>query len=278
MTSEHRTKWSYDIASYYVLVHLGCLGILGTGVTWSGLRLALITFVVRFLGLSIGYHRYFAHRAFKTSRPMQLVLAALGSLSLQRGPLWWAETHRAHHRHADTESDIHSPKYHGIVYAHFGWFMDRRHRQTDLTKVPDLARYPELVWMNGKLGNLTFLAYAALMFAFFRWEGLVWGVCVSGVLAWEGTHVIQSLSHTKVGGYRRFATPDGTRNHWYVALFTLGEWHNNHHHDPSAARQGIAWWEVDIAYGVLKAMSWLGLVWDLREPRALKKAGAEAPV
>jgi stearoyl-CoA desaturase (delta-9 desaturase) len=106
--------------SIYAAICAGCLGIFATGVTRRGLLILAVTYVVRFLGISIGYHRYFSHRSFQTTRVMQFVLGLWATLGLQRGVLWWAQTHREHHRHADTEKDLHSPTRQGFWYAHCG--------------------------------------------------------------------------------------------------------------------------------------------------------------
>jgi stearoyl-CoA desaturase (delta-9 desaturase) len=259
-------KVRLDVFIPYVLVHLGCLGVFWTGLTRTGILVCLVSYYVRQFALGVGYHRYFAHRSFKTSRAMQFVLALVGSLCLQRGPLWWAETHRHHHRFVDTPEDIHSPKYQGFWYAHAGWFMDQKNWRTNFSKVADLEKFPELVWLDDwRCHELLQILYAASLYFLFGWEGLVWGFMVSTVLLWHSTHWIQSISH-KYGGYRRYPTRDDSRNHWLLGLLTLGEFHHNHHCFPSSCRQGLAWWEVDFNYYILRAMSWLGLVWELRTP------------
>jgi len=258
----------------YLGVHFACLGIFLTGNTWEGVRICLVAFVIRSFALGAGYHRYFAHRSFQTSRAMQFVFGLFGTLALEGGPLWWAETHRRHHRYADTPEDIHSPHYQGFLYAHSGWFLDKANSKSDRSAVPDLAKYPEMIWLDEWWGYLFLPAICALALLLrFGWSGFVWGFCVSSVLVWHATHWIQSLSHS-FGGYRRFESRDQSRNHWFVALITLGEWHNNHHHFPWSARQGVAWWEIDIVYSILKVMSWTGLIWDLKTPRRTTSAVA----
>jgi stearoyl-CoA desaturase (delta-9 desaturase) len=256
--------FSPDVAALYVGLHLSCLAAIWTGVTWGALGLCAASFFLRMFGLGVGYHRYFAHRAFKTSRAMQFLFALLGSLSVQKGPLWWAQTHRDHHRNADTPDDIHSPRYHGFLYAHSGWFMNPRHHRTELARVPDLARYPELVFLDRAYFGVIAL-YVWGIYLLGGWRGVVWGFCISTVLLYHVTHWIQSMSHSR-GGYRRFATADASRNHFAIGLLSLGEWHNNHHHSPGSAKQGVAWWELDVGYCALWAMSRLGLVWELRAP------------
>lgn len=253
---------------FYLIVHLCFLWALLdaaiAGLSRSAVSLCLVAYFVRYFGLAIGYHRYFAHRSFKTSRVFQFLLALLGSTSAQRGVLWWAQTHRYHHRHSDTASDIHSPRHQGFFYSHSGWFLDPAHRETDVSKVPDLAKYPEIVWLDryNYLPLFLFLALCLLR----GWDGFLWGFCVSTVLVWHTTHLIQSMSHS-VGGYRRFATADESRNHWLLGVIAWGDgFHNNHHHCPSSARHGLAWWELDLGYLAIRCFKAFGLVWDLHPP------------
>lgn len=262
-----RAKFRLDILLPYVLIHLACLGVFWTGVTRTGIFVGLASYYIRQFGLGVGYHRYFAHKSFKTSRQMQFFLALLGGLCLQRGPLWWADTHRHHHRGADTPEDIHSPQYQGFLYSHSGWFMDRKNWQTNLSRVTDISKFPELVFLDDwRCHEALQIVYALSLYLLFGWEGVIWGFMLSTVLLWHSTHWIQSVSH-KYGGYRRFPSRDHSRNHWLFGLLTLGEYHHNHHSYPASCRQGLAWWEIDIQYYVLKTMSWLGLVWDLKTPR-----------
>jgi stearoyl-CoA desaturase (delta-9 desaturase) len=261
-----KPEWAWVALSTYVLLHVACLGVFWTGLTWVTFQCLLVGFLVRMWGLTVGYHRYFAHRAFETSRVMQFALALLGTLCLQGGVLWWAETHRRHHRHADTPEDLHSPHYQGFFYSHYGWFLDKRHRGVRLERIKDLARYPELVWLD-RWHVLPFAAMSLAVTAAFGVGGLLWGVFIPTVLMWEITHWVQSFSHSWAG-YRRFDSADQSRNHWVLGVLALGEFHNNHHTHPSAARQGQVWWELDVGYWGLRLLSALGLVWELRQPSA----------
>src|SRR5262249_42976537 len=148
-------------------------------------------------------------------------------------------------------------------------------------RVQDLARYPELVWLD-RWSLLPIAVLAILIWLGFGWSGVIWGFCISTVLIWHAIHSIGSFGH-RFGGYRRFATADNSRNKWFLALVLLGEgWHNNHHFYPASARAGFVWWEYDIVYWVLKCMERLGLVWDLRVPpdavRRSKDPRAQAQV
>lgn len=266
-----KLRWGALIA--YVLVYVLCLGAFFVPFDRTIFLLFAVSYLVRAFGVTICYHRYFAHRAFKTSRALQFMLAVLGSLNIQGGVLWWAETHRYHHRHADTPNDLHSPSSQGFVYSHYGWFLNKDNEATHLDRVKDLACFRELVWLND-YHWVPFSLYAGIIGWFFGFAGVVWAVCIPTVLLWEMTHWVQSFSHS-FGGYRRWKdSPDQSRNHWLLGLITLGEFHNNHHAFPSSARQGQVWWEIDVGYYIVKAMAALGLVWAVKVPSAITK-GAE---
>lgn len=240
-------------------------GVVWFGWSWAGLVLALGLYYLRMFFVSAGYHRYFSHRAFKTSRTLQFILALGGTLSVQKGVLWWAANHRIHHRYADQPGDVHSPSRDGIWWAHVGWILSSRYVETDWKRIKDFARYPELRWLNRHY-LVPPIGLAVLLFAFGGAWALLWGFFVSTTLLWHGTFCINSFAH--LIGTRRFATPDTSRNNLALALITMGEgWHNNHHHLPSAANQGIRWWEIDATYYLLLALARLGLVWGVRSWR-----------
>jgi stearoyl-CoA desaturase (delta-9 desaturase) len=226
--------------------------------------LAAALYAVRMFGITAGYHRYFSHRTYRTSRAFQLVLAWLGAAASQKGPLWWAAHHRDHHRHSDGPEDLHSPVQRGFWWSHAGWFLCDRYAATELGRVKDLARYPELRWMDRNWW-VPPVALAGALLLLGGLPALLWGFFVSTVLLWHGTFVINSLAH--VIGRRRYETRDDSRNSLALALVTLGEgWHNNHHHYPGSANQGFFWWEVDVSYYVLRALAAVGIVWDVRRP------------
>ena len=129
-------------AAPFIALHLGCVGLMWVGVSPVALVVAAASYAMRMFALTGFYHRYFAHRTFHASRPVQFVFALLGAACVQRGPLWWAAHHRNHHRNADTALDPHSPGVHGFLWSHMGWFLTPRAFRTDLERVPDLARFP----------------------------------------------------------------------------------------------------------------------------------------
>lgn len=248
----------------FVVMHLACFAAIFTGVSQTAVLLAVTLYVVRMFGVTAGYHRYFSHRTFKTSRLMQFLLALLAQSTAQKGTLWWAAHHRHHHRHSDTEHDVHSPRHDGFWHAHLGWIFEPQWDKTNFDAVPDLTAYPELVWLN-KYEHVPTLLLMALCFWIDSWTGLVVGFVWSTVATWHGTFMINSLAH--VHGNQRYVTGDDSRNNWWLAIITLGEgWHNNHHAYQRSTRQGFRWYEFDPTFYVLKAMSWAGLVWDLGAP------------
>jgi stearoyl-CoA desaturase (delta-9 desaturase) len=254
--------WIKNVA--FVFVHLACLGAFFTGVDTLALWLCAGCYLVRMFGITGGYHRYFAHRAYKTTRAFQFVLACLGCSALQKGPLWWAAHHRHHHRHADSEQDRHSPHQPNLWWSHVGWILSSDFLQTNKTAVRDWHRYPELRWLD-EYHWVPGIGLAAGCFLIGGWSGLVWGFFISTVLLYHATFTVNSLCHRF--GSQRYATGDFSRNNALVAAMTLGEgWHNNHHYYPSAANQGFFWWEIDISYYVLRLLGMVRLVWDLRKP------------
>jgi stearoyl-CoA desaturase (Delta-9 desaturase) len=270
-------------------MHAGCLGVFWVGWSATAVGLAVLLYVGRAFGLTGFYHRYFSHRAFKTSRWFQFVGALLGCLALQKGPLWWAAHHREHHRSSDREGDVHSPHLHGFVWAHMGWFLTPRNNELRADLVRDWMKFPELRWLD-RCAPLVAVAFAAILYAIgellqymlpsLGTDGLqivVWCYFISTVALYHATYSVNSLAH--LYGSRRFPTADDSRNNVFVAFLTLGEgWHNNHHHYPSSARQGFYPWEFDPTYYLLIGLARLGLVWDLRRvPTQVLKSGLETP-
>jgi stearoyl-CoA desaturase (delta-9 desaturase) len=239
------------------------------GFSWKLAGLAVLLYYARMAGTTIGYHRYASHRAFKTSRFFQFVLAFWAETSAQKGMLWWAAHHRNHHKYSDQPEDVHSPQ-RGFLWSHVLWILCGRHAETG--EIKDLSRYPELRFLN-RFHLLPPFALGVALFLAGGWPALVWGFFVSTVLLWHGTFVVNSLNH--VWGSRRYATTDTSRNNGILALVTMGEgWHNNHHHYMSSANQGFFWWEIDLSYYLIRLFQVLGLVWDVRVPPERVRADA----
>jgi len=254
-------------------MHIACIGVIWVGISPAAVAVALVAYLVRMFAITGFYHRYFSHRSFKTSRPWQFIFGLLGASAVQRGPLWWAAHHRYHHANSDQASDVHSPTQHGFWRSHMGWFLSIKGYAPDLRFVRDLLKFPELRWLDRfdilipvALGLGMFLFGVLLSHLGLKTNGLqmlVWGFFISTVVCWHATYTINSLSH--LFGRQRYRTGDTSRNNWFLAILTLGEgWHNNHHYYPMAARQGFYWWEYDVTFYLLKLMSWLGLIWDLK--------------
>ncbi|MCB0353711.1 MAG: acyl-CoA desaturase [Bdellovibrionales bacterium] len=263
----------------FVLVHLIPLLAVFTDVSLFDWALCFSLYFIRMFFVTAGYHRYFSHRTFKTSRIFQFLLAFCAETSAQKGALWWAAHHRTHHKHSDTPRDPHSMKIYGFWYSHLGWILGPDYDDTEYKLIPDLVKYPELRWLDKyflippiALGFLVFVLGGWVNSGSFTFEGIVthgWstlliGFFLSTVILYHGTFSINSLMHKF--GKPRYDTGDESRNSWWLAILTLGEgWHNNHHYYQSAARQGFFWWEVDISYYVIRLLGALGLVWDIRE-------------
>jgi stearoyl-CoA desaturase (delta-9 desaturase) len=260
---DERIEW-LKAMPFLLIMGTVALPFFTSGVTWELVALCVASYYLRMFAVTAGYHRYFSHRAFRTSRAFQFVLAVLAQSSAQKGALWWAANHRHHHQHSDTDEDVHSPVKRGFLWSHMGWILVKKYEGTDLNKVKDLARYPELVFLN-KWHLLPPVAYGFAILLIWGWSGLLWGMFISTALLWHGTFFINSLAH--VAGRRRYETADTSKNNFVLAVLTCGEgWHNNHHHYQSSANQGFFWWEIDVSFYLLKLLSWVGLVWDLRTP------------
>ncbi|MFY1830270.1 fatty acid desaturase [Myxococcus fulvus] len=264
---DERLNWLSSIP--FFAVHFMCLFAFVVGAKPVDLAVCVGLYIVRMWGITAGYHRYFSHRAFKTGRVFQFILALVGSTSTQKGVLWWAANHRHHHRYSDQGEDIHSPVQKGFWFSHVGWILCDKYGKTRMEGIKDFARFPELVWLN-RFHLVPSVALAVALYFIGGFSMLVWGYFVSTTLLWHGTFTINSLSH--IFGKRRYKTTDTSRNNWLLALVTLGEgWHNNHHYHQNTANQGWFWWEVDISYYSLKVLSWFKVVEGLRLPSEATK-------
>lgn len=260
------------LASFpFVLVHFVPLLAIFTGAEWADWRLLLITYWTRMFFITAGYHRYFAHKSYKTNRVVQFLLAFGGTMAAQKGPLWWAGHHRLHHRYTDTVRDVHSP-IKGVIYSHVGWIVSERSKPTPFEAIADFAKYPELRFIN-KYDWIGPWTLGVACFLVGGWSGLLIGFLLSTVLVWHCTFLVNSMAH--LWGTRRFATADSSRNNVLIAFLTMGEgWHNNHHHLQSSCRQGFRWYEIDASFYILKVLSWLGIVKDIKKPNAKALATA----
>ncbi len=259
----------------FVFLHVACLGVIWTGWSWVAVATCAALYFIRMFAITGIYHRYFSHKTYKTSRPVQFLMALLGATAVQRGALWWAAHHRHHHMYSDQPEDVHSPLQHGFLWSHMGWILNKRNFETKYRFIPELSKYPELVFLN-RYDTLVPIVFATALFFFGKFLGarfpelntsgsqmLVWGFFISTTILFHATQTINSLSH--LFGSQRYAAGDTSRNNFWLALLTMGEgWHNNHHYFQGATRQGFFWYEVDVTYYILKALSWTGLIWSLQ--------------
>ena len=285
-SEEDKVDWVRCIP--FIILHAGCLGVIWVGWSWFAVWAAVALYFLRMFAVTGIYHRYFSHKTYSTSRAGQFFLALWGGTTVQRGGLWWAYHHRHHHQHSDEEEDAHSPHVHGFWWSHIGWITSRRNFPTDYTKVKDLAKFPELVWLN-RFDTVVPAAFALAMFGLGALlervapglgttgpQMLVWGFFISTTALFHGTSCINSMAHLM--GKRRYNTTDDSRNSFILAIICLGEgWHNNHHRYQSCTRNGFYWWEIDPTYYGLKFLSWTGLIWGLKPvPQSILDEGTRA--
>jgi stearoyl-CoA desaturase (Delta-9 desaturase) len=233
--------------------------------SWGMVALWGASHFVRAVGLTLAFHRYFAHRAFQMNRAARFFWAFLGTAAMQKGPLWWAGHHVNHHRFADREGDPHSPMISGFYHAHIGWFLnDARNDTLELTNpvIRDFSSAPEILWLQ-RFFVVPPLALAVIMYLAGGMPWLVWGFCLPTMTLAHATFAINTVNH--MFGSRRFDTIDDSRNNIFTAIFAVGEgWHNNHHRYQRAARNGFYWWEFDPTWYVIRLMAAVGLAWDLQ--------------
>ena len=233
--------------------------------SWSALGVTVVLYWAACgLGISMGYHRLLTHRGFETSRAFRYLLAGLGTMNFQGGPVVWVGTHRIHHRDSDTEDDPHSPR-HGFLWAHLLWCLVRDPLGRNLRAAAgDLGRERGMVWLD-RWFWVPQAVLAGVLFLIGGWSWVVWGVAVRTVFTYHTTWLVNSASHK--WGYCNFETKDDSRNNWWVALMTWGEgWHNNHHAHQRSARHGMRWFEFDPTYWSLRVLEWVRIVRNVYVP------------
>ncbi len=285
---EDRKVSHLRLAPFWAL-HLICFGVFFVGYSPVAITVAVFLYFVRMHAITGWYHRYFAHRTFKTGRVMQFIFAFIGNTSAQRGALHWASHHRDHHRYSDQPQDPHSPKQHGFWISHTLWFSKRENSTAQSRKLKDFAAFPELMFID----RFDFVAPFCLGLTLFFFgktlhrfapglhtsgaQMVIWGFFISTILLYHGTFSINSFGH--IIGRKRFETGDDSKNSLILALITLGEgWHNNHHHYANSVRQGFRWYEIDISYYILLGFSKIGLVWNLKPVPKQYLSNLETPL
>ena len=273
ITSGKEIDWMRVIP--FIILHLSCFMIFFVGFSWTAFVVCISLFAIRMFAITGFYHRYFSHKTFRTSRFVQCLFAMIGATAVQRGPLWWAAHHRGHHMHSDTTEDKHSPKEHGFIWSHMGWFLTKSNFVTNTKLIRELIRFPELRIID-RFDLLMPLALSISLWVIGYYleqyepslhtngfQLFIWGFSVSTIMLYHATFLVNSVAHQ--WGKKRYETKDTSRNNFLIAILTFGEgWHNNHHHYPGSARQGFYWWEIDLTYYVLKCLAMMGIIWDVR--------------
>lgn len=260
----------------------------GVAFSWQYLVIMAGMYLVTGFGITIGYHRLFTHKSFRTPRPVAALLAIMGAMAAEGSLMQWVSAHRLHHQHSDQHGDPHSPHLHGnsllaalngMWHAHIGWALKKRKDENTGRNTRDLNKDPWLrfvnrlfpVWVGlgllipAVLGGLMTMSWMGLLL------GLLWGGLVRVLLVHHVTWSINSVCH--IWGSRPYESRDHSRNNAIFGILALGEgWHNNHHAFPSSARHGLSWWQFDASYVVIRAMQMVGLASDLRVPRREKLA------
>jgi stearoyl-CoA desaturase (delta-9 desaturase) len=260
-STRSRAAWVRGIALVLALHVVPLVGMARgvSGRDWLACAVLYLAFVI---GGGMGLHRYFAHRAFRTGRGFQFVLALLGSTAFGE-PIGFAGKHRLHHRHSDTAADVHAPRQ-GFWYCWFGSLFERPERAEDIDRMTaDLQRYPELVWLH-RWWCVPTLALGALTWWLGGFALFSVGFVLSRALILHAVSAVNYFCHRS--GRQPFATRDRSTNNLLIAFLTFGEgWHNNHHRFPRAARAGVRWWELDPIYYAIRLCAAIGVVWSVRE-------------
>ena len=258
--------------------------VLAIGLLWRAgigaveVVLLVSMYALSLIGITVGFHRHFAHCAFRTNIAVRIILAILGSMAAQGPVIHWVSNHRRHHQYSDQPGDPHSPHFHegvrGLWHGHIGWMLNNEVTNAavfakDLLRDSAIAKVNQLylTWVILGLvipsvvgGVLTLTWMGAL-------QGFLWGGLVRIFLAHNATWSINSITH--LYGNRSFDTQEQSTNNLWLAMPTVGEaWHNNHHAFPNSAKFGLKWWQVDLGYWVIRVLEVVGLAWDVKAPTA----------
>lgn len=230
--------------------------------SWSALFTTIfLHWLFGSIGICMGYHRLLTHRSFQVPKWLEYVIATLGALALQGGPIFWVGAHRLHHAHTEHfDKDPYSAK-RGFWWSHMLWLIYPQQRFFDRfsyeKSAPDLGRQPFYLWLDRYYLWLQ-IPVIITLYLVGGWSFVIYGVFLRSVLLWHSTWFVNSATHT--WGYRTFDTEDNARNLWWVSVVTYGEgWHNNHHTYPNVAKAGFRWWEIDITWWSIKVLKSLGL-------------------
>ena len=261
----NRQKLNWLTTVVLVVLHAGAVAALFMA-SWPVIAVSVVLYWMTIgLGISLGYHRLHTHRSYKVPRILEYFFAVCGALTLEGGPIFWVAVHRVHHQKSDQPGDPHSPR-DGAWWSHIGWILlgETQHNDTKLMAkyAPDLAKHRFYVWLNN-YHWVPLVVLTALLGVFGGWPMVLWGTCVRVVVGLHATWAVNSATH--MWGKRRFETRDDSRNTWWVALLTFGEgWHNNHHAHPASARHGLAWYEFDPSWILIRGLQFLGIASAVR--------------
>lgn len=239
--------------------------------SWSALALTLfLHWLFGSIGICLGYHRLLSHRSFKVPRWLEYLIAIIGALALQGGPIFWTAGHRLHHAHTEDEDQDPYSARRGFWWSHMLWMVYYRPEVFEYDRyqqfAPDLARQPFYRWLDHYFLLLQ-LPLALLLYAWGGWSFIVYGFALRVVLLWHSTWLINSVTH--MWGYRTFPSSDNSRNLWWAAILTYGEgWHNNHHAYPQVAKAGWRWWELDVTWWAIWVLKTVGLARKVSMPPA----------
>ncbi|MFL5783117.1 MAG: acyl-CoA desaturase [Bacteriovoracaceae bacterium] len=252
----------------FIIIHLVAIwGLLKTPFHVSYLRFILALYFFKFFGFSGIHHRYFSHKAFKTSRLFQFVLSLWGNCTFMRGPHRFASGHRHHHRYSDAENDLHSPK-NGLWQGWMGWFLDKSYHESNLESVDDLKKFPELEFINNHFYFVPWVASNLIIYLLGGLPALFWIGMLTTLLVWHVCFLTGIFFHKF--GYQTYATDDDSRNNPLLCIITMGEsWHNNHHQQMHAANVGHTWKQIDLTFYIIVAFESLGLVWDVKRRHSM---------
>jgi stearoyl-CoA desaturase (delta-9 desaturase) len=290
-TSERVANAVVTIVPFLLLFVAGWLA-WGGLLHWQDLVVMSVTYLLTGLGITVGYHRLFTHRSFKTGKAVRVALGVLGSAAIEGSVIEWVATHRMHHRFSDRDGDPHSPHVgfgggwrgalRGLVHAHVGWTFRGVERASSEHYAPDLLADPVVrfvdrtfpIWIVAGLAFPTLLGLALTGTAAGAFTGFLWGGAVRVFFLHHATFSINSLCH--FFGRQTFDTRDHSRNLMWLAVPTLGEaWHNNHHAFPTSAQHGLGRWQLDPSALAIRALELTGLAWDVvRISPARQKAKA----
>lgn len=275
------------VLTFNLIPLLGCVvGIIQLWFGWVSrldIWLLVTMYALMVVGITVGYHRHLAHKAFQTHTIVRVLLTILGSMAGQGPPIYWVANHRRHHQYSDQPGDPHSPHITGIQnlsglrglwHAHIGWLFDQEITNS-LVFAKDLLRDPVISQVNrwyiswlllGLIlpavlgGVMTNTLTGAL-------SGFLWGGLVRMFFSIQSGYLINSITHYY--GNRPFDTREKSTNNIWLAIPTGGEaWHNNHHAFPNSAKFGLQWWQLDLGYWVIRALEFTGLIWEVKKPNA----------